>query len=394
MSDDLIADTLHALCAIDRPSASTGEKEAADWVAARLGELGCKVEIEEEVAYRHFAGAIAMLCAVAGNAGLVSARPRSKWSALAAVIAAAAIADDVSNGRQLARRFLARRHPTWNVVARTGDPSATKTVVVLAHHDAPTTGLVFDPTLQRAVARRFPDLIARTQASLPMWWPVVGGPAAVAVGSLIGARVLTRVGATVSIGSSLALADIARRRVTPGANDNASGVAALVCLAQAFNDRPIEGVRVLLVSCGSEESLQGGIRAFAQRHFSELDPWNTWFINLDTVGSPHLIMVEGEGTLRMQDYADPSLRDLVADVASAEGIPLIRGLRARISTDSVIPSRAGFPTVLLASFDEYKMLSNYHLMSDTPENADTSTIADAAKLTEAVARRLAATPGE
>jgi acetylornithine deacetylase/succinyl-diaminopimelate desuccinylase-like protein len=39
------------LAAIDRPSASPGEREAAEWIAAQLAEFGCTVQIEEERAH-------------------------------------------------------------------------------------------------------------------------------------------------------------------------------------------------------------------------------------------------------------------------------------------------------------------------------------------------------
>ncbi len=35
------------LATIDRPSASPGEREAAEWIAAQLAEFGCSVRIEE-----------------------------------------------------------------------------------------------------------------------------------------------------------------------------------------------------------------------------------------------------------------------------------------------------------------------------------------------------------
>ena len=49
-------------------------------------------------------------------------------------------------------------------------------------------------------------------------------------------------------------------------------------------------------------------------------------------------------------------------------------MRSRNSTDAVIPSRAGYPTATLTSVDRHKALSNYHLMTDTPENVDYTTV--------------------
>jgi Iap family predicted aminopeptidase len=94
----------------------------------------------------------------------------------------------------------------------------------------------------------------------------------------------------------------------------------------------------------------------------------------------------------MEDYHDRSFRDLVVGAAHRAGTPLRRGMRSRNSTDAVIPSRAGYPTATIASMDRYKALSNYHKMSDTPENVDYTTVLQALTLTEAVARELARNP--
>jgi putative aminopeptidase FrvX len=112
-------------------------------------------------------------------------------------------------------------------------------------------------------------------------------------------------------------------------------------------------------------------------------------INLDTVGSPSLAMLEGEGEFVMEDYFDRGLRDLCERVAVREGIAIRRGMRASTSTDAVIPSRMGIPTVCITSLNRYKALSNYHSPTDVPENVSYATVACAADLTEAVVRALA-----
>jgi Zn-dependent M28 family amino/carboxypeptidase len=187
-------------------------------------------------------------------------------------------------------------------------------------------------------------------------------------------------------------ADIARSPIVPGANDNLSAVAVLVALAERLRSEPIDGLRVVLASCGAEEVLQGGIYGFRDRHLKRMDRDRTWVLNLDTLGSPGLIMLEGEGCVVMEDYFDRRFRDLVAYVADRAGAPLRRGMRARTSTDGVIPSRAGYPTATLASMDRYKALSNYHQMTDTPENVDYRTVTHALTVTEAVVRELATNP--
>ena len=184
------------------------------------------------------------------------------------------------------------------------------------------------------------------------------------------------------------MADIWRNETVQGANDNLSGVAALVALAELLRERPVPGLRVLLVSCGAEETLQDGVRAFVARHREELEPGRTAFVNLDTVGSPHLVMLEAEGPVWMESYAGPWLRDLLAARAERLGIALQRGFRARASTDSVIPSRAGYPIATLVSMTDWRSPANYHLPSDIPANLDYDTVADATRLVHELARAL------
>ena len=100
-------------------------------------------------------------------------------------------------------------------------------------------------------------------------------------------------------------------------------------------------------------------------------------------------MLEGEGTTIMEDYYHRPFRDLVARAAERADAPLRRGLRSRNSTDAVLMSRAGYPTACFSSFDRHKALSNYHQMSDTPENVVYETVMHAATVAESVVRDLA-----
>jgi len=370
----------------DRGSARPGEQVAAEWLAERFRELGCDARVETERAHGTYWWPLGLPSAAglaAGAAALAGARWRA---ALVAGAAAATIGGEVTSRVRWLRRVLPQRH-CWNVVAETGDRSAKRTVVVLAHHDAPRTGRLFDQSAQRWAHERFPEVMDRVKTAPPLVWPLVAGPALVAAGALTRRRSLTALGTGLSALATAIFADVARSPVSPGANDNLSGVAGLVRLAAALQENPVPGIRVLLVSCGAEESMQEGILAFGARHFGALPTESTHVINLETIGSPHLILLEGEGPLAMQDYQE-LFKDLVAEVAADERIPLWRGLRARTTTDSLITNRAGYPTATLVSVNDYKALSHYHLMSDTPDNLDYATVASATRLAEAVIRRL------
>ncbi|HEX4108710.1 MAG TPA: M28 family peptidase [Solirubrobacteraceae bacterium] len=386
--------TIEALAAIpDRGPCSPGEHTAAHWIAERLRDRSHAVDIEQELAYPSFAGAIAQMSALGALAGVLALSPRTRPIAVVLGLAAAAgVAEDVSNGPRLFRRLTMQRKPTWNVVAEGGDPDAERAIVLLAHHDAAPTGHIFDPTVQKVLGDALPGVIERIDTSIPLWWPVIGFPALSSIAAARGSAALARWAILGSSIAAITLWDIAHSPITPGANDNLSGVAAMISVADALAERPVPGIRVLFVSCGSEEVLQGGIHGFAARHFPRLDRERTSMLNLETLGSPELIMLEGEGPVVMEDYHARGFRDRVARAADRAGVHVRRGMRSRSSTDSVIPSRAGYPTATLASMDRHKWLTHYHLMSDLPEHLDYATVADAALLAEAVVRELAAAP--
>jgi Zn-dependent M28 family amino/carboxypeptidase len=389
-----LREVVEALAPMERRAGEAGERRAAEWIAERLRAAGCGAEVQEEQFLDGYAEVMRSLSAVslgAGMAALAGTRLR-RLAGVAAAVVTAAIADDVSNGPRVFRRASSKPKTTWNVVGECGAANAPRTLVVLAHHDAAPTGAIFDPTFQAWLGETFPGLVERIDTSFPLWWALLATPLLVTSGALRGRRGQLVAGIAGSAVSLATFADIARSPIVPGANDNLSAVAVLVALAERLRDEPIEGLRVLLASCGAEEVIQGGIYGFARRHFPQLDRERTWFLNLETVGSPKLVMLEGEGPIVMEDYHDRSFRDLVERAATQAGASVQRGLRARNSTDAMLPSRAGYPTATLTSVDRYKALSNYHLMSDTPENLDYRTVAQALVVTEAVARELAVNP--
>jgi acetylornithine deacetylase/succinyl-diaminopimelate desuccinylase-like protein len=383
-------EVIEDLADLERGAGSPGEEVAAHRLHARFEAAGCAATVDEEEYYDGYARLHAMLSAAGVLAGLAALSGRARpVAAVAGAGAAAAIADDCANWSRFARQRLSQRRKTWNVVAEAGDRSADRTLVLMAHHDAAPTGFIFDDTAQRKANDLFPDLIEATDTAVPMWWPVIAGPALSALGALTGRRGLARVGLVLSAGSAASFADIARHRIVPGANDNLSGVAVLLAVAEALQAEPVEGVRVLLASCGAEEVLQGGVYGFVERHLSPLDPSRTSVLNLDTVGCPRLILIEGEGPVVMEDYCAPDFRDLIARVADEAGIELRRGMRARTSTDAVVTSHAGYPTATIGSMNAWKGLDNYHKPTDTPENVNYEIVRSAARLAEAVTRELA-----
>src|SRR5258708_1452152 len=138
---DWLRERLEELERIQRPSASEGERRAAEWLVARLAELGAE-----------------------------------------------GIADAFPAGQRRLRR-VRRKRTTYNVVCELGPADAERTIVVIAHHDAAHSGLVFHPELPQIADRL--GMIERTDTSPPLMAPVLGGPVLVALGALTGRRPLS-----------------------------------------------------------------------------------------------------------------------------------------------------------------------------------------------------------
>jgi hypothetical protein len=385
---DRLRPAVEHLAAIERAPCSEGEREAAEWIAERFGELGLSARVEEESVHGTFFKPLGLLAALGALGGVAALRGRRLLGALAGGFAAASMWEDLGGGtRRWFRRRLTQR-PTWNVVAEAGDPEGERTLVVLAHHDAARTSFIFDQTVPRLMVDKLPRLIERMDRWPPLMMLVFGGPALVAVGSVLGSKRALAAGTVVSAGSAAVMGDMARQDVVPGANDNLTGVAALLELARLLQQDPPGGLRVLLVSAGSEEANQEGALAFARRHFGSLPRDTTSFMCLDTLGSGDLVLLEGEGFLKMRDYPEP-LKALTADAAREAGVPLRRGLRLTYATDGLIPLRAGYPTVSIASLNEYLLPANYHSPTDTPDRVDYECVAQAVRMVDAATRRLA-----
>jgi hypothetical protein len=377
---------LDQLAAIERPSASEGEREAAEWIVARLAELGAEARIEEERAHGTYWWPLGIGAAAAAGANLAAIRGRRLLAAGLGAASGAAIADEFPPGKRRLRNRLTQR-TTYNVVCELGPSDAERTVVVVAHHDAAHSGLIFHPEIPETIFRRWGVPIELFDTSPALMWPLAASPL-LAIASALGGRAApAKLGALLGLGYAAAMTEIGSRAVVPGANDNGTAVILLLALARSLLADPTSSTRVILLSAGAEESFSEGMKAFGERHFGELPTERTFFCCVDTVGSPTLNVLRGEGFLRMHEYPADALA-LIDGLADELGIPMVPNLRLRNGTDGLEPLCAGYPTVTLCSVTDLKQPANYHWPTDTAENVNYGTLTDAIRLVEALIRRL------
>ena len=265
LSKEELYERVARLAAIpERGSATPGEREGAEIIAAELRALGLDPVLEDERAHGTYWWPIGIATGLAALAGF----SRSRLAAAAAgIFGAAVVADDITGGSLWFRRRFLPQRPTTNVVATLGPADARA-------HRAPGR-----PPRRRAlrprvppgrtedVAEHFPELLEKTDTTPPTMWGAFYGPLLTAAGAIAGHRGAQRTGAGLSAGYTAAMADIGSRDVVPGANDNLSAVAALLSVAHSLVDEPVPGIRVMLAFVGSEESFMEGMQAFARRHF-------------------------------------------------------------------------------------------------------------------------------
>jgi hypothetical protein len=350
---------VEALAAIERGSASPGEQRSAGWVAERLLQDGAAdVHIEQFEYQGTFAHAQALHFAAGALAALGGRR----------VLAAAALASfelEYSGRAQWLRRVLPQS-TGHNVVGRLPALGPhERTVVLVAHHDAARTGLMWDPRFTRLGDRAAAQNGRRASLALL--------PEAAFIGAALGLR---RLPAAV-LGLALALSlDQARSPVVPGANDNASGVAGVLELVRRLAAERQPGLEVVALFPGCEESGMGGMAAWLDSE--ALDPERTLVLGLDTIGSSEPVVLEAEGGLWPVRYREQ-------DVDAAERVGL-RRWRLGAWTDPALAALRGLPALSILSVRDGGF-PNYHLPSDTPPNVDYACVEACVDAAEALSRR-------
>src|SRR4051794_38823527 len=216
LDQEWLRDLVETLSSIHRPTASLGERRAAEWLLAKLRDTGASGEIELHPAHGTFWWPLGLAAAGALGAGVLALRGRRILAgALAAAIGAAAF-DDLPPGQRRFRELLPQRTGT-TVVTEMGPPDAERTVVLVAHHDAAHPGLVYHPAIPELVFGEAPWLINRVDTSPALFAPVVAIPALIVGGAATGKRGLVKAGTAAGAAPAARPARIGPPAARPGA---------------------------------------------------------------------------------------------------------------------------------------------------------------------------------
>ncbi len=162
---------------------------------------------------------------------------------------------------------------------------------------------------------------------------------------------------------------------TPGANDNASGAALVLTLAERLKDEPLANTEVWAVNSGCEEVGCYGAAAFLREHRGELG--DACFIALDTVAGPGSgpCYITREGMTRPY-RSDPGLAALADQIAADQ--PEL-GAYSKVMplgfTEGAIGIKNGMPSLTFVNLRPDGVLPYWHRPDDVFENVDADVLA-------------------
>jgi hypothetical protein len=354
-----------------RHAGSDAERRAANHLARRLEDLDRDAEVEPtEIRPRwYLAHLIHAVLAIAGSAVSVS---NALVGTILVAVAAVSTIGDVTGRLPLARRITGRR-ASQNVVSRE-DGDRPGVLILTAHYDAARGGAAFGRLEERRAA--LGGLVRRPIGPFePFTWSILLLLFCAAV-RLAGAHspvlsALQFVPTVVLIVSLPFLADIGLSTAVPGANDNASGVATVLRLAERYGGT-LDHLDVWVVLTGAEESMALGMRAWLRRRRPRLDPLRTIVLNVDEVGAGTVRYAAKEGPLLAlrQHPRLVALCDQIAEEDAEEGRYGARRVTARRPGDAYAARTRGLPAITISCAGVLDRAPHHHRPTDTPENVD------------------------
>jgi hypothetical protein len=361
-----------------RPSTGAGERKAAAYVHEQLEKFGYLVKDEPFRSPNSFSQVYIPIYVLAMLGFAANALGSPAFALLLTGVAFVCFVGENSTSLKLVSALIPKAR-SLNVVARLAPRELPRRrLVMVAHLDSTRSGLMWHPRLVKSFRATFLALTA-CLALMPLL--VI---AEVATGK----RIFFPISVPFVLYIAYALFLLVQRELfykhVEGANDNASGVAVMLTMAEAMSlDAPAD-TEVLVVATGCEEAGLVGMQSFLKKHREELA--RSWIINIDNVGAGDLHYTTREGML-VPHRTGRELTETAAKVARLPGIEvsgaafrtmsndtepaLLRGLEAM----TVIATRDGVPV-------------NWHWKTDTFDAIDADTVDMAYRFVEQVVRRL------
>ena len=359
-----------------RGSTTEAERRAAEYCACVLQDLGLRPEIEGFLSARsiyqpHLIAAGLMLVSFAvypilGGAG----------AALAAALAWLALVSDLLelSFRENPLRWVLPKAASQNVVAVAPSAAAPRQdLVLIGHLDSHRTPLIFSSAGWVAVYKAFTTVA---------FVAFLGQAALYTLGIFSPAAWIWPATLPVALCALLLIGLCMQADSTPfsaGANDNATGAALVVTLAEWLRRQPLRHTRVWLVCSGCEEVQHYGAIDFFRRHRAELHSPRTIAFEMLGCAGPAWLVREG---IVVPFHANPEMAGLAQRVA--EKHPELQAYPGRINggnTEMADALRVGIPAITLMGLAPSGEAPYWHQVGDTVDQIDAKVLSRALAFT-------------
>jgi len=173
-------------------------------------------------------------------------------------------------------------------------------------------------------------------------------------------------------------------RQNRGANNNASGVAALLHVADLLHENPIANTTVLFYAAGSHYANMAGMRAMLTENPGMEE--NTYLINIESVGTGKLHYTRSEGIL----LPLPCDSELVAIAKRYEAEYEAKNISLHsFRTNAYLPLMRGVPAISILRLDATGLPAYFGIDRDICENVSTEAIEKAARFAVSIGREAA-----
>lgn len=372
-----LMDTIRHLAQEIGPRGSTTpqERRAAEYIASRLREAGMDTEIQPFYAPGTFSLTFSLIY-LGFIVAVVLYHVSPLASSVLAILSLLFFVTEQDGVETLSR--LMPKGPSQNVRGvRSPSGKPKQRVIITAHMDSSRAALLWHPSMVAGFRR---SLILMIVAMLVI---VALG----LIGLVVPLRSLWLVQVACALYLAVSVLIMVHRELfmkhTPGANDNASGVAVLLSAAETLVD--LQHTELWAVATGCEEAGLFGMQRFMEAH--HLDKENTYFINLDNLGAGKTAYTTGEGILRFYP-SDPTLLKIAGGVVAEQGLDAEPHPYRALTTDNQIPLRREYKAMSIMAFDPQGVLPNWHWNTDTPANIDPATVETAYRLLLGIVRTL------
>ncbi len=341
-----------------RGTATEGEYKARDYIQESFDRLGIKNTTEpfKTITSFSYPYILIYLVSIIGAAFLLFHRP------VVSIIltGSGAVTFFLENSSFEIASLMLPKGTSYNVIGHIpASGKAVRRVIVTAHYDSSRSSIMFSPRFVKGFRNTFIGVVISMFLMFiltALYWITHVVWLKVLVGVLTLDPLVTVV---------LLIHREIRGQYTHGANDNASGVAVLLGIAERFSASPLANTDIFLVATGAEEVGMAGMVSFVREHKDLVR--DAYIINIDNCGAGKVSYIIEEGMIK-QYAADHTMVAIADKVAKGSSMNVTPRIYTMMSTDALVPLSRGYRAMSIMAFDDEGMLPNWHWETDVFEN--------------------------